>query len=176
MRHRYALACKASSASLLLSGLLLSGPALAYWELIPRAEGGVTAETNPYNRADNQSSNGANGLFADFRLDSAYRTQRDVVTLVPRFRGYQYTGSDDRLDDDDYSLDLNASRRWDTATAFDVVIGTGKVSPDLAVTWLVEIVKALNERRADGRTSRTIQVDPILAAAVCAVLECQVTH
>jgi hypothetical protein len=117
MRHRYALACKASSASLLLSGLLLSGPALAYWELIPRAEGGVTAETNPYNRADNQSSNGANGLFADFRLDSAYRTQRDVVTLVPRFRGYQYTGSDDRLDDDDYSLDLNASRRWDTATA-----------------------------------------------------------
>ncbi|MBE7555658.1 MAG: cytidylate kinase-like family protein [Anaerolineales bacterium] len=66
--------------------------------------------------------------------------------------------------------------RWDTATAFDVVIGTGKVSPDLAVTWLVEIVKALNERRADGRTSRTIQVDPILAAAVCAVLECQVTH
>lgn len=117
MRYRYALACKASSASLVLSGLLLSGPALAYWELIPRAEGGVTGETNPYNRLDNQNSDGATGLFADFRLDSAYRTQRDIVTLVPSFRGYQYTGSDDRLDDDDYSLDLNASRQWDTATA-----------------------------------------------------------
>jgi cytidylate kinase len=66
--------------------------------------------------------------------------------------------------------------RWDKATAFDVVIDTGKVSPELAVTWLVEMVKALNERRGDGRTSRTIQVDPILAAAVCAVLECQVAH
>lgn len=67
--------------------------------------------------------------------------------------------------------------RWDTATAFDVVIDTGKVSPDLAATWLVEIVKALNERKGgDGRTSRMIQVDPILAEAICAVLECQVTH
>ena len=117
MRYRYALACKASSASLLLSGLLLSGPALAYWELIPRAEGGVTSETNPYNRLDNQNSNSASGMFADLRLDSAYRTLRDIVTLTPRFRSYQYTGSDDRLDDDDWSLDLNASREWDTSTA-----------------------------------------------------------
>lgn len=67
--------------------------------------------------------------------------------------------------------------RWDAASAFDVVIDTGKVSPELAATWLVEIVKALNERKGgDGRTSRTIQVDPILATAVCAVLECQVAH
>ena len=101
---------------MLLSGLLVSRPALAYWELVPRVEGGITTETNPYNRLENQSSDSATGAFADFRLDSAYRTQRDVVTLVPRFRTYQYTGSDDRLDDDDYSLDLNASRQWDTAS------------------------------------------------------------
>ncbi|MDQ1303597.1 MAG: hypothetical protein QG595_1580, partial [Pseudomonadota bacterium] len=94
----------------------MSGPALAYWELLPRVEGGITTETNPYNRLDSDSSDGATGGFADFRLDSAYRTQRDVITLVPRFRTYQYTGSDDRLDDDDYSLDLDASRQWDTAS------------------------------------------------------------
>lgn len=116
MRYRYALACKASSVSLLLSGLLLSGPALAYWEIVPRAEVGVTTESNPYNRLDSQNADSASGAFAEARLDSAYRTRRNVFTLAPRFRTYQYTGSDDQLDDDDYSLDLNGSRQWDHAS------------------------------------------------------------
>lgn len=94
----------------------MSGPALAYWELVPQVEGGITTETNPYNRLDSQDSDSASGAFADFRLASAYRTRRDAITLVPRFRTYKYTGSDDRLNDDDYSLDLNASRQWDTAS------------------------------------------------------------
>lgn len=115
MRHRHV-----KPAAVLLacipSGLLTPQLAHAYWELIPRVEGGITAESNPYNRLETQSSDDATGGFADFRLDSAYRTQRDVITLVPRFRTYQYTGSDDRLDDDDLSLDLNASRQWDTAS------------------------------------------------------------
>jgi hypothetical protein len=115
MHHRHATPA-AILLALLLPGLLVSGQALAYWELIPRVEGGITTETNPYNRLDNQDSDSATGGFADFRLDSAYRTRRDAITLVPRFRTYQYTDSDDRLDDDDYSLDLNASRQWDTAS------------------------------------------------------------
>ena len=102
---------------LLIAGALTSPPALAYWELVPRVEGGITTETNPYNRVETQSYDSATGAFLDFRLDSAYRTPRDVITLVPRFRTYQYSGSDDRLDDDDYSLDLNASHQWDTASA-----------------------------------------------------------
>lgn len=115
MRHQDTVT-RATLAGMFLSGTLISGPTFAYWELMPRVEGGITTETNPYNRLDSQSSDGATGGFADFRLDSAYRTQRDVITLVPRFRTYQYTGSDDRLDDDDYSLDLDASRQWDTAS------------------------------------------------------------
>lgn len=115
MHHRHTVT-GASVAGIMLSAALMSGPALAYWELVPRVEGGITTETNPYNRLDNRSSDGATGGFAEFRMDSAYRTQRDVITLVPRFRTYQYTGSDDRLDDDDYSLDINASRQWDKAS------------------------------------------------------------
>jgi hypothetical protein len=116
MRHRH-FRSAATLVALLASGLLLSGPTLAYWELVPRVEGGITTETNPYNRVESQSYDSATGAFADFRLDSAYRTPRSTVTLIPRFRTYQYSGSDDRLDDDDYSLDLNASHQWDTASA-----------------------------------------------------------
>ena len=117
MHHRRTIIPTATSLALLLSCLLISGQALAYWELIPRIEGGITTETNPYNRLDTQSSDGATGAFVDFRLDSSYRTPRDVVTLTPHVRTYQYTGSDDRLDDDDYSIDLTASHQWDTASA-----------------------------------------------------------
>lgn len=106
-----------ASLTVILPGLLISQPAFAYWELVPRVEGGITTETNPYNRVESESYDSATGAFADFRLDSAYRTPRSAITLIPRFRTYQYTGSDNRLDDDDYYLDLNASHQWDTASA-----------------------------------------------------------
>lgn len=61
--------------------------------------------------------------------------------------------------------------RWDAASAFDLVIDTGKVSQDMAAAWLVDAVKALNERSAGGGpTCKSIQVDPILAAAVAEAL------
>jgi cytidylate kinase len=62
--------------------------------------------------------------------------------------------------------------RWDDASAFDLVIDTGKVPPDLAATWLVEAAKALSERTVDDRpTCSSIQVDPILARAVADALK-----
>lgn len=67
--------------------------------------------------------------------------------------------------------------RWDDASVFDVVLNTGKVSPNLAVTWLVEMVKALNEGQGSYKpTTNLILVDPILANAVSVVLENQATH
>jgi cytidylate kinase len=67
--------------------------------------------------------------------------------------------------------------RWDASNAFDLVLDTGKISPELAVTWLVETARNL-KRRPGGpeRTTETIQVDPALAAAVAADLKCQITH
>jgi hypothetical protein len=116
MRHRHVTPA-ALVLALLLPGLFISGRALAYWELIPRVEGGVTTETNPYNDLETESYDSATGAFADFRLDSTFRTTRDTITLVPQLRTLQYSGSEDALDDDDYSLSLNTSHQWDIASA-----------------------------------------------------------
>jgi cytidylate kinase len=63
---------------------------------------------------------------------------------------------------------------WDTANAFDIVLNTGKVPPELAVDWLVDTVAAMNETKTGGeRTTRTIEVDPVLAEVVASVLEPQ---
>jgi cytidylate kinase len=67
--------------------------------------------------------------------------------------------------------------RWDAAGAFDVVIDTDKVSADLAAAWLVEAAKALQGRRGpEAHTTRTIQADSTLAAAVADELKCDVVH
>lgn len=70
--------------------------------------------------------------------------------------------------------------RWEdaaAASAFDLVIDTGKVPPDLAVTWLVEAVRSLKERKTDDQpTSDTIEINTGLARTVSKVLGCQVTH
>lgn len=67
--------------------------------------------------------------------------------------------------------------RWDAASAFDLVIDTGKVPPDLAISWLVETVKAMSERKdGEARTTSAIEEDAILASAVSDVLKCQVVH
>jgi len=66
---------------------------------------------------------------------------------------------------------------WDVASAFDVVIDTGKVTPDLAVTWLADAAKSMPARTAgEARTTSALEVDQILASAVSAVLKCQETH
>lgn len=33
---------------------------------------------------------------------------------------------------------------WDAVHAFDLVINTGKISPDLAASWLLEAINALD--------------------------------
>lgn len=69
---------------------------------------------------------------------------------------------------------------WDAAaasSAFDLVIDTGKVHPDLAVSWLIEALKVLKERKADDQpTTDTIQVDSLLADTVSEVLGCEISH
>ena len=70
--------------------------------------------------------------------------------------------------------------RWvDTAaaSAFDLVINTDKVSPDVAVAWLIQALTGLKERKPDRKfTTSTIEVDTALANTVSEVLGCHVTH
>ncbi len=66
---------------------------------------------------------------------------------------------------------------WDAAHAFDLVVDTGKIPPATAVGWIVEAVKALDWSLPAGRpTARQLEVDPVLAAAICDLLDCRAGH
>jgi cytidylate kinase len=61
--------------------------------------------------------------------------------------------------------------RWDEAAAFDLVVDTGKIAPDIAVTWLVQAHAALTDKQAgNALTTRTIEVDPTLAKVIATTL------
>jgi len=66
---------------------------------------------------------------------------------------------------------------WDAIQAFDLVINIGKVPPNLAMTWVIDAANALALSPATGKpTTRSIEVDPVLAKAVSDRLRCQTAH
>jgi cytidylate kinase len=66
---------------------------------------------------------------------------------------------------------------WEAVHAFDLVINTDKISPDLAMTWVVAAAKAFVTGPETAKlTTRSIKVDPILAAAVSDGLRCEMVH
>ena len=66
---------------------------------------------------------------------------------------------------------------WDAVHAFDLVINTGKVSPNLATTWLVDTVKALGSVPDPNKPSiRSAKIDSILETAVSKALNCTIIH
>jgi len=67
--------------------------------------------------------------------------------------------------------------RWNVTHAFDIVINTGKVSPDLAVNWVVEAAKtSVSRLESDKPTTVSIEVDRIMAEAISEELKCHQTH
>lgn len=57
--------------------------------------------------------------------------------------------------------------RWNTASVFDLVIDTGKVSPDIAVNWLVESAQNLGEKKITSqKLCRELEIDPALAKTI----------
>ena len=66
---------------------------------------------------------------------------------------------------------------WDSIHAFDMVLNTGKVSPDLATNWLIDIAKVpVSSFEIDKPTTDSIVVDRILAETVSEVLNCDHAH
>ena len=66
---------------------------------------------------------------------------------------------------------------WGSIHAFDLVINTGKVSPDLASDWIVAAASPLETSlEIEKPTVASMVVDRILAEAVSDVLKCQKTH
>jgi len=67
---------------------------------------------------------------------------------------------------------------WDDASAFDLVVDTGKVEPGLAAELIVEAVRAMRvpRMRSGARTAADLQVDKVLAMTVHEVLHCVEAH
>ena len=66
---------------------------------------------------------------------------------------------------------------WNSADAYDLVIDTGKVKPELAASIIVESARAL-EAPTPGQdlTATSIKVDLVLASAVREALQCEGKH
>ena len=66
---------------------------------------------------------------------------------------------------------------WESLHAFDMVINTGKISPDQAVNWIVAAEQApVTSLEIEKPTSTTIEVDRILEEAVSEELNCAQPH
>ena len=64
--------------------------------------------------------------------------------------------------------------RWDQANAFDLVIDTSKVTPDMAARWIVEAHQGLKDVHISFKPgTKSIQVDRVLAGAVADALNGQ---
>jgi len=66
----------------------------------------------------------------------------------------------------------------DDTCLFDLVIDTSKVPSDMAVRWLVEEARLLENRKksASERTTESIEVDPALVSWVNKQIGCELTH
>jgi cytidylate kinase len=61
--------------------------------------------------------------------------------------------------------------QWEQSSNFDLVIDTGKISPDLAVKWIVEAVKSLEEKKTFPRpNTETLKVHPNLCNVISKLL------
>ncbi len=66
---------------------------------------------------------------------------------------------------------------WGAVRAFDLVVNTGKVFPDMATSWIIEAAKTfINNMEIERPTTASIKVDRIMAEAVSEVLGCRETH
>lgn len=70
--------------------------------------------------------------------------------------------------------------QWDdtpAASAFDLVIDTGKVPSDMAVRWLIEVHESMLQGQAGEQSViKAIEIDPVLTDTVSVVLGCKVKH
>jgi len=66
---------------------------------------------------------------------------------------------------------------WRAIEAFDLVINTGKITPELAATWIVEAARAFLANPDPRKpTIASIEVDPILSKTVADALMCKEEH
>lgn len=66
---------------------------------------------------------------------------------------------------------------WGAIHAFDLVINTGKISPDFATSWVINVTKTpVTSLETDKPSTASIEVDRILAETVSEVFKCNQVH
>jgi cytidylate kinase len=66
---------------------------------------------------------------------------------------------------------------WGAINAFDLVINTGKVFPEMATNWIIEAAGSFVNNMEIGKpTTASLQVDGIMAGAVAEMLKCNKSH
>ena len=66
---------------------------------------------------------------------------------------------------------------WNAIHAFDLVINTGKITPALAVSWIVDAAKSSMTSLDENKpTTASIDVERIMAEAVAEELDCKQAH
>lgn len=57
--------------------------------------------------------------------------------------------------------------KWDDSCNFDLVLDTSRISPVMAVDWICAAAREVDQHRVTrGKTTREIEVDPILSHAI----------
>ena len=64
---------------------------------------------------------------------------------------------------------------WDSMNAFDLVVSTDKISPEMAATWVVQAMQTYLPEDVKPLTA-SIKIDRIIADAVSEALACQKIH
>ena len=67
--------------------------------------------------------------------------------------------------------------QWQDASRFDMIVNTSKISSYSTVLWLVEAARLLEDKIGEKQpVTASIEVDPILSAAITDTLNCNVNH
>ena len=95
--------------------LLPDSRALAYWQITPQADAGITYQTNPRYLTDAEEAVNPDGgedtlgTFVDVRTEGVWKTPSTTVSLVPRLRRTDYLKANDDLNNDDSYLTFLAT-------------------------------------------------------------------
>ncbi|MCG3212312.1 MAG: Cytidylate kinase [Anaerolineae bacterium] len=84
--------------------------------------------------------------------------------------------AEERVTEDDKArrkfIQMFYNKRWDAESYFNLVIDTGSVSSELAVNWIIEAARGLEQKQFEPgvATSQQAAVDPVLVDAINKVL------
>jgi cytidylate kinase len=84
----------------------------------------------------------------------------------------EFVRDDDRVRRD--FVESTYGHQWDSVSAFDLVIDTGKISPELAANWIEAEANRMTRNLPNNLlTTRAIKVDTVLARTVAEILDRQ---